>query len=153
MSKVIRKGATLDDIVAKVRKDHPEAIRAEQDALIDYALRRMATERSNLRRRSGVRGQMDLFPGYAVSETVAISSRDKDGKAQPTLFRLDVLTVAQLRQYISDRTQEPKLSRRVAELERLLGNIAPYARDGEENSTVGECWKAVIAAKARKANA
>jgi hypothetical protein len=139
MDKATRKGATLDQIVATVRKEHPGAIKAETDALIDIAMRTIANQYGNLHPGSSSNVQLEFFAEYAVSESVMIPMPDKDGVPRSMRLRVDHLTLDQAREYVDAHQRKPKRSKRIVAMERIIHDLSPFDAG---NSTIGECWKA-----------
>jgi hypothetical protein len=145
VNKAARKPVSIEEIVERFRKEHPQIIREETDALVDSALRRIANEICNLSSGRPDIKQLELFGEYGVSRTVKIILPDKGGAMRPVRVRLDALTLEQADQYIAEHSQLRKPSKRIIEMERLLKDVRPFDTGG---SSVGDCWKASRTAKA-----
>lgn len=142
LNKTTRKAMSLDEVVAHVRKEHPDAIEAEANALIDMAMRAIARRHTNFRPGSASDGQLELFAEYAVSEKVIIPLADKNGVLRATPIPVEKLTLDQAREYVEAHKRTPKKSKRLAAMERLIKDVSPY---GTGDSTLSECWKAKVA--------
>ena len=147
LNKTTRKAMSLDEVVANVRREHPGAIEAEANALIDMAMRAIARRHTNFRPGSASGAQLELFVEYAVSERVIIPVADKSGVMRATPVRVEQLTLDQAREYVEAHKRTPKRSKRLTAMERLIKDVSPY---GTGTSTLNECWKAK-AARAKRA--
>ena len=139
-SKVARKGASSEEIVSALLREHPEAVRAETDDLVHYALIKLANEACSLKSGPSNNLQLEMFSEYATPRMILLRVEDAKGRVSRVHKAVDSLTKVEARQYVEDHTKpRPKLSPKVVELARLVSDMEKY---GEDFWTLGQCWKA-----------
>lgn len=135
--KLARKGATKEEMIAVLREDHPEVIRAEMQDIVHIGLVSIANSLCNLRLGVASGLQIDLFEGYDVPRTVTLQVVDTSGQIRAVIKSLDTLTKAEARQYVADHAKPPRRSRRVEGVRLLLDYIGD---NGADDWTLKRCW-------------
>jgi hypothetical protein len=138
------KGATSEQIVAILEKDHPKAIAAETKDLVHIALIKLAVEAG----RSGPKAkvQLEMFAEYDLPKMVVLSVTDGKGRTKRIHKAVGALQIVEARQYVIDHSPKGRTHHdtQVKELARLVDNVAKYG--ASEKSTIDECWTAARAA-------
>jgi hypothetical protein len=138
------KGATSEQIVAVLEKDHPKAIASESRDLIRIALIKLASEAG----RSGPKAkvQLEIFVEYDLPKMVVMTVIDSKGRKKRLHKAVGALTIVEGWQYVTDHSPKGRSRRdsQVKELARLIDDVAKYGEP--ETSTIDDCWKASQAA-------
>lgn len=138
--KFARKGATKEEMIAELHKEHPEIIRAEMPEIIHLGLMSITNSLCNLKLGAASGLQIELFEGYDVPRTVTLHVADETGHTRTLNKALDALTKAEARQYVADHIKPaPKRSRRIDDIQRLLDYIGDL---GADDWTLKRCWSA-----------
>jgi hypothetical protein len=137
------KGATSEQIVAILERDHAKAIAAETKDLVHIALIKLAVEAG----RSGPKAkvQLEMFAEYDLPKMVVLSVADRKGHTKRVHKAVGALTIAEAHQYVTDHAPKGRSHHdsQVKELARLVDNVEKY---GNASSTIDECWTALQAA-------
>lgn len=138
------KGATSEQIVAVLEKEHPKAIVAEIKDLLHIALIKLAGEAG----RSGPKAkvQLEMFKEYDLPKMVVLTVTDAKGRTKKVHKAVGGLTITEAKQYVTDHMPKGRshLDTQVNELSRLVDDVEKYKKS--ETSTVDECWAAAQAA-------
>src|ERR1700719_3949565 len=78
--KVARKGATSEEIVAILRKDHAEAIKAETADILHIGLIQLASQVCRLRSGGATSAQLEMFAEYGVPKMITLRVEDDKGR-------------------------------------------------------------------------
>jgi len=141
--KLARKGVTKEEMIATLREQHPEIIRAEKEDIEHLGLMTIANSICNLRLGAASGVQIEMFEGYDVPRTVSLSVADETGQIRRVTKYLDSLTKAEARQYVADHSKlPPKQSRTVGGIRRILDDIGD---SGADDWTLKRCLKAAQA--------
>jgi hypothetical protein len=136
--KVARKGATSEEIIATLRKDYPEAIKAETPDILHIGLIQLANQACRLRSGGATSLQLEMFEEYAVPKMVTLRTENSKGRVSRVHKAVGALTLAEARQHVSEHTKpRPRVSEEVKELARLIDDVQEF---GTELSTIDECW-------------
>jgi hypothetical protein len=135
--KVAHKGATSEDIITTLRKDHPDAIKIETADILHIGLIQLANQVCRLRSGGATSAQLEMFAEYGVPKMITL--RIDDGKGVRKVHKaVGALTIAEARQHVSEHTKpRPRSSEEVKELARLIDDVKTF---GTERSTIDECW-------------
>ncbi len=137
--KVAHKGATSEEIVAALRKEHPEAIKAELDDILHVGLIQLANQVCRLRSGGATSAQLEMFAEYGVPKMITLRVEDTKGRVRNIHKAVGALTLAEARQHVSEHTKpRPRMSDEVKELARLVDDVQGFAKS--ERSTIDECW-------------
>jgi hypothetical protein len=137
--KVARKGATSEEIVAALRRDHPEAIKAETADILHIGLIQLANQTCRLRSGGATSAQLEMFAEYGVPKMITLRIEDSKGRVRKVHKALGALTLAEARQHVSEHTKpRPRASEEVKELARLVDDVQGFGET--ELSTIDECW-------------
>ena len=138
--KLARKGATKEEMIAALRDQHPEIIRAEREDIEHLGLMTLANSICNLNLGSEAGMQIEMFEGYDVPRTVSLSIPDATGQIRRVTKFVDSMTKAEARQYVADHDKAPpKQSRTVGGIKRILEDIGA---SGADDWTLKRCLKA-----------
>ncbi|MFZ1008884.1 MAG: hypothetical protein WAN65_18740 [Candidatus Sulfotelmatobacter sp.] len=140
-SKVARKGASSEEIVAILTRDHPNAIRTETADILHIGLIKLANDICSLRSGPATTAQLEMFAEYGTGRMVNLRVPDSKGRVQRIHKMVDALTKPEARNHIAENTKpaRPRQSKQIAELVRLVDDMDKY---GEADWTLGQCWKA-----------
>jgi hypothetical protein len=143
--KVARKGATSDEIVAILTKDHSNAIRAETADILHIGLIKLANDVCSLRTGAAKNStQLEMFAEYGTGPMVTLRIQDAKGRVRRVHKSVDALTLAEARKHVIEHTkQRPKLPKEITELARLVDDVAKYGKS--DASSLSECWQAKYA--------
>jgi hypothetical protein len=137
--KIARKGASSEEIVAILRRDHPNAIRLETADLIHIALIKLANDTCSLKSGPASTAQLELFAEYATDKMITLRTVDGKGRIKRVHKAVDSLELVEARQYIEERTKpKPRQAPEIRELARLVDDMDKYKKS--DHSTIGECW-------------
>jgi hypothetical protein len=139
--KIARKGASSDEIVATLRRDHPEAIRAEMDDIVQIGLIKLTNDTCSLKSGSATSLQLEMFNEYDTGRMINLRVEGADGHVRKVYKAVDALTKIEARQHVAENTKpaRPRQSKEIIELARLVEDMDKY---GEADWTLGRCWKA-----------
>lgn len=138
-AKLGRRGAEPKEIIDALKQKHSNIIRAERDDLIDLGLSSIVNSVCNLKGGVGNSRQPDLFKGFDLPFTLTVRASNGSGDIRSIKKNFDAMTKAEVAQYIEDHTNTPpKTSKRTSEVQRFFER---YAKFGDENSTMMQCWK------------
>lgn len=140
-SKVARKGASSEEIVAILMRDHPNAIRTETTDILHIGLIKLANDICSLRSGPATSTQFEMFAEYGTGRMVNLRVMDSKGRVRRIHKMVDALTKPEARRHIDENTKpaRPRQSKEIAELARLVDDMDKY---GEADWTLGQCWKA-----------
>ena len=137
--KVAHKGATTEEIVAALHKNHPEAIQAESADILHIGLTQLANQVCRLRSGGTSSLQLEMFAEYAVPKMVTLRTEDSKGRLRMVHKAVGALTLEEARRHISENTKpRPRMSEELKELARLVDDVQEYRKT--ELSTIDECW-------------
>jgi len=137
--KVARKGASSEEIIAALHRDHPEAIRAETDDILHIGLIKLANDICNLKSGPATSTQLEMFAEYGTGPMITLRVTDAKGRVRRVHKAVDALTKPEARQHIAEHTKpRPRQSKEITELARLVDDMDKY---GEADWTLGQCWK------------
>jgi hypothetical protein len=132
------KGATSEQIVAVLEKDHPKAIAAELKDLVHIALIKLAGEAG----RSGPRAkvQLEMFVEYDLPKMVVLTVQDAKGRTKKVHKAVGALQIVEAREYVREHNPKGRSHHdtQVTELARLVDDVAKYGES--DKSTIDECW-------------
>ena len=138
-NKVVRKGASSEEIVAALHRDHPNAIRAETADLIHIALIKLTNDICSLRSGPTTSAQMELFSEYKTDKTILLRDVDAKGRVRKIHKAVDALEWIQARGYVDEHTRpKPRQTPAIKEMARMVDDMAKYKKT--DHSTIGECW-------------
>ena len=123
-------GATPQALVATLRKGHASKINAASRQLEDIALVKLINDVGN-RSRVPVPGQLSLFAGFSVPDTLAIPAI-VDGKKVSLHVPFDDASKEQVEAWIEKHEKKPRAaSRRTQQVSALLDELRPYLPSGQ----------------------
>jgi hypothetical protein len=140
---VAREGATSEEIIAILRKDHSETIEAEAADILHIGLIKLVNQVCRLRSGGSTSAQLEMFAEYGVPPMIALRVENAKGSVRMVHKAVGALTLAEAQRYVNEHTRpRPRASEEVKELARLIDDVQSF---GTERSTIDECW-----AKAKK---
>jgi hypothetical protein len=101
--KVAHKGATSDEIVAALHRDHPEAIKAETADILHIGLIQLANQVCRLRSGGSTSVQLEMFAEYGVPKMITLRLEDAKGRVRKVHKAVGALTLAEARQHVSEQ--------------------------------------------------
>ena len=138
-NKIARKGATSEEIVAILLKEHPEVVKAEAIDIQHFGLIKLANEVCRLKSASPSSLQIEMFAEYGTGPIITLRVTDEKGAVRLVHKAVDALTKQETRYHIAEHSNpRPKRSKQIQELARLLHDLDKY---GEEDWTLERCWK------------
>jgi len=136
--KVAHKGATSEEIIAALRREHSEIIKAETDDILHVGLIQLANQVCRLRSGGATSVQLEMFAEYAVPKMITLRTEDDKGQVRNVHKAVGALTIAEARQHVSAHMKpRPRASEEIKELARLVDDVQQF---GTERSTIEQCW-------------
>lgn len=138
-NKVARKGASSEEIVAILQKDHPNAIRAEVADLVHIALIKLTNDTCSLRSGPATTAQLELFAEYRTDKMITLREVNAKGRVRRVHKAVDALEWITVREHVDEHTKpKPRQTPAIRELARLVDDMGKYKKS--DHSTIGECW-------------
>ncbi len=139
--KIARKGASSEDIIAALYRDHPEAIRAETADILHIGLIKLANDTCSLKSGPATSAQIEMFAEYGTGPMITLRVTDAKGRVSRIHKAVDALKLTEADRHIEEHTKpRPRQSKEIVELARLVGDVRKFGKS--DSSTIGECYVA-----------
>jgi ribosomal protein L7/L12 len=142
-SKLARKGVRTDELIAALKREHPEIVRMELQDLADIGLVKLANETFALHSVAGKNStQLEMFAEYGTGPDVILRVIDKKGRVTKVCRATDSLGLGEADRHIAEqmKPRPRKPSKEVTELARLVNDVRKFGES--DASTIGESWRA-----------